>query len=128
MVRLINKLKSKKGFTLIELIVVLAVLSVIMSIAVPRFVGVQDAAELKADEVTLSMLARSAELYFAQNEAEKTAEIDDLDISEVKFKSDEYDGYDDSDLVITRISDGSVKITTKTTSSGGSSTTLYPIN
>jgi len=126
MVRVINKLKSKKGFTLIELIVVLAVLSVIMSIAVPRFIGVQEAAELKADEVTLSMLARTAELYFAQNEAKDTAVVNDLNISDVKFKSDKYDGYAASELIISRISDGSVTITTKATSSG-SSVTLYPI-
>lgn len=125
MVRVINKLKSKKGFTLIELIVVLAVLSVIMSIAVPRFVGVQEAAELKADEVTLAMLARSAELYFAQNEAKDSVKVEALDISDVKFKSDKYDGYDDSDLVISRVSDGSVTIKS---GSLDTSKTLYPIN
>lgn len=62
MLRLINKLKNRKGFTLIELIVVLAVLAIIMAIAVPRFMGVQDEAEDKADISTFQMMLKSAEL------------------------------------------------------------------
>ena len=45
----ISMLRSKKGFTLIELIVVLAVLAIIMAIAVPRFLGVQETAKIDAD-------------------------------------------------------------------------------
>lgn len=66
MFRLINKLKNRKGFTLIELIVVLAVLVVIAAIAVPRFLGVQEKAKESADQTTVDSIARAAELYYAQ--------------------------------------------------------------
>ncbi|WMJ76674.1 MULTISPECIES: competence type IV pilus major pilin ComGC [unclassified Sedimentibacter] len=64
MFRLINNLKNKKGFTLIELIVVLAVLAIIMAIAVPRFLGVQENAKVKADNSTKEQVAKAAELYY----------------------------------------------------------------
>jgi len=66
MVKLINKLKNKKGFTLIELIVVLAVLAVIMAIAVPRFLGVQENAKVDSDKASLDLIAKTAELYYVQ--------------------------------------------------------------
>ncbi|WP_312814506.1 prepilin-type N-terminal cleavage/methylation domain-containing protein [Sedimentibacter sp.] len=66
MFRLVSKLKNKKGFTLIELIVVLAVLGIIMAIAVPRFMGVQDQARIDADKATLGLIAKTAELYYVQ--------------------------------------------------------------
>ncbi len=67
MVKLINKLKNRKGFTLIELIVVLAVLAIIMAIAVPRFIGVQTQAKIDADYTTVANIAKAAELYYARN-------------------------------------------------------------
>lgn len=80
MFRLINKLKNRKGFTLIELIVVLAVLAVIMAIAVPRFLSVQKEAEIDADQATIDMIAKAAELYYVQTDSNGTGvTIDDLD-------------------------------------------------
>lgn len=67
MFRLVSKLKNKKGFTLIELIVVLAVLGIIMAIAVPRFMGVQDQARIDADKVTAEQIIKSARLQEAMN-------------------------------------------------------------
>jgi len=77
---LINNLKNKKGFTLIELIVVLAVLAIIMAIAVPRFIGVQKDAEAKADLATLEMIEKAAELYFAQNPSINNVSVSALNL------------------------------------------------
>ena len=69
--RSINKLRSKKGFTLIELIVVLAVLAIIMAIAVPRFVGVQEEAKVESDRATLANIVKISEFYLVKGEMVK---------------------------------------------------------
>ncbi len=78
MFRLINSLKNRKGFTLIELIVVLAVLAIIMAIAVPRFMGIQDKAKEDADKSTLEMIAKAAELYYVRS-SDSTITITELE-------------------------------------------------
>ena len=50
-------LKNKKGFTLIELIVVIAILGILAMIAIPRFAGFQEAAKHKADVATGKSIA-----------------------------------------------------------------------
>ncbi|SHJ82650.1 competence type IV pilus major pilin ComGC [Tepidibacter formicigenes] len=77
MLRAIQKrLRNKKGFTLIELIVVLAVLGIIAAIAVPNFTGVKDSAKRKADELSVKTINKAIQLYIA--------ETDDEDLSELK--------------------------------------------
>jgi prepilin-type N-terminal cleavage/methylation domain-containing protein len=62
MFRIINNLKNRKGFTLIELIVVLAVLALIMAIAIPRFSRVRDDARIDADKATAQQINKAARL------------------------------------------------------------------
>lgn len=57
------KLKNKKGFTLVELLIVIAVLGIIAAIAVPRFAGVLGSVRGSAD-------VRAAELFAKEIEAE----------------------------------------------------------
>lgn len=45
---MIKNLKKKKGFTLIELIIVIAILGILAAIAIPRMAGFQDDAKGKA--------------------------------------------------------------------------------
>lgn len=61
-----NNIKNRKGFTLIELIVVLGVLTVIMAISVPRYLGVQQQAKKDADTALLGQIAKITELYYIQ--------------------------------------------------------------
>lgn len=72
MFSLINNLKNKKGFTLIELIVVLSVLAIIMAITVPSFMGVQDETRIKGDAATAQQIIKAARLQEASNNDGKT--------------------------------------------------------
>lgn len=58
------KLKNKKAFTLVELLVVIAVLGVIAAIVAPRYLGVVDSTKQKADVRTAELLAKGVEAEF----------------------------------------------------------------
>lgn len=62
---MLKKAKNQKGFTLIELIVVLAILGIIALIAIPRFAGIQQASRLKADNATASQIVNTAKIIAA---------------------------------------------------------------
>jgi type IV pilus assembly protein PilA len=58
--------KNPKGFTIIELIIVLAILGSIALIAVPRFINIQEKAKVDADYRSVATIAKAAELYYAE--------------------------------------------------------------
>lgn len=63
-----NLAKTKrKGFTLIELIIVLAVMAIIAAIAIPSFSAIRDNAATKADKQSLETVKRTA-LMLASDE------------------------------------------------------------
>ena len=59
-------LKNKKGFTLIELIVVIAVLGMIAAIAVPKFTGVVDKTAAQADASSIKVLEGAVDRFYAE--------------------------------------------------------------
>ncbi|WP_352420004.1 type II secretion system protein [Proteiniborus sp.] len=52
--------KNKKGFTLVELVVVIAILGILAAIAVPKLGSLQDEARIKADATTAAQLVNLA--------------------------------------------------------------------
>lgn len=65
--RMRNVFKSKEGFTLIELMVVLAVLGILAAVAVPRFSDMTGKANLVKAKNELKQVQTALELYYAEN-------------------------------------------------------------
>ena len=61
-----KKHKKKKGFTLIELVVTLAVLSIISLIAIPNFDKIRNDSLIKSDELTKKQIEKIATMELAQ--------------------------------------------------------------
>lgn len=61
-----NKLKKngKKGFTLIEILIVIALLGVVATIAVPRFTSVLSESKIKADVAAIQLWAKEVEASY----------------------------------------------------------------
>lgn len=62
----VKKINNKKGFTLVELVVVIAVLGILSAIAVPRFSSMQLNAQQKADEASARTIASAVTMALAE--------------------------------------------------------------
>ncbi|MGL4761765.1 MAG: prepilin-type N-terminal cleavage/methylation domain-containing protein [Sarcina sp.] len=66
MVKQLNRKGKKKGFTLIELVIVLAVLAIIALIAIPNFTRVRNNALVQADYTTCEQITNITQTSIAE--------------------------------------------------------------
>ncbi|MBE5812592.1 MAG: prepilin-type N-terminal cleavage/methylation domain-containing protein [Clostridiales bacterium] len=64
-------LKSKKGFTLVELIIVIAILGIIALIAVPSLTGIQQRSKVNADIRTAEQIGKAVRIWMTDTSAEE---------------------------------------------------------
>ncbi|HFD2030710.1 TPA: prepilin-type N-terminal cleavage/methylation domain-containing protein [Clostridium perfringens] len=67
--------RKKKGFTLIELIIVIAIIAILAAIAIPNFLGIQRKSKIKAD------IASAKTIYDATSAAIAEGKINTDEIS-----------------------------------------------
>jgi len=66
----------KRGFTIIELLIVIAVIAILMGIALPRFKGMQDEGKITQAKGELRTLQTAVESYYIHNSNTYPANID----------------------------------------------------
>lgn len=60
-------MRCKKGFTLVELLVVVLILGALAAIAVPRIIGGATNAKINACKTNVDLINSQIELYYANN-------------------------------------------------------------
>jgi prepilin-type N-terminal cleavage/methylation domain-containing protein len=72
------KTNKKKGFTLIELIVVIAILGILATLIVPRLMGFQETARESSDETLAQSVANACIIHITQENSFTWTNANDL--------------------------------------------------
>ena len=64
-----ERVNHKKGFTLIELIMIIVILGVLAAVAVPQYFNLSTSANVSAEKGVLGGVRSGIQTYFAQNRA-----------------------------------------------------------
>ena len=71
-------MQSKKGFTLVELMIVVLILGALAAIAIPRIVGGAASAKANACKTNVDVINSQIELYYAANDSAWPSSLTDV--------------------------------------------------
>ena len=118
MKKLMKKLKSRKGFTLMEMLIVVAIIAILVAVAIPTFTSSLDKAKSATDSANLRAAKAVATTEYLLVQSGETSNISDgmiFDPDLGKFvdkttKTDKMEGKSDGNsskyIVVTVASDG----------------------
>jgi prepilin-type N-terminal cleavage/methylation domain-containing protein len=78
MIGLTRRMRSKRGFTMVELLVVIIIISVLVAIALPRYFAAIYAGRVRSCQSNFKIINTAVQAYFAQNKVWPTLVTDML--------------------------------------------------
>jgi len=78
---LTRKMRAKRGFTMVELLVVIIIIAVLVAIALPKYLAAIYTARVRSCQANMKIINTAAQAYFAQNKAWPTEVNNMLDPS-----------------------------------------------
>lgn len=110
-------IRNKKGFTLVELMIVVVILGILVAIAVPIYGAVKGRAEKNACHSNLRILASVGVQYYLNNDsyndliATNGGTINDLKAVEATLPEDFINRFDNHQIPVCKNPDGVYKVT-----------------
>lgn len=93
MLKWINKKRNKKGFTLVELVVVIAILGILAAIAVPKLSKSRENASLQAHNANVRTLESAATLAVSEGSGAVTWTGDETQKEDGKLPANAWENY-----------------------------------
>jgi len=74
-------IKNKKGFTLIELMIVVAIIGILAAVAIPKFANMLEKAREGATKGNIGALKSALSIYYGDNQGEFPEQLDGADFT-----------------------------------------------